>query len=167
MIVPAIRDALDAEMDAVREIFREYESSVGAPVCFGGFEQELAGLPAPYAPPRGALLVADGGKTIAGTITLRPIDVGTGEMKRLYVRPAFRATGLGRCLAESLIARAREIGYGALRLDTLPSMGAAQALYRSLGFRRIAPYREVAIPGVVFMELRLIPSPRPGFQRGA
>ncbi len=143
------------DIRSARELFREYEASLGISLCFQDFEQELAGLPGEYSPPDGQLLLAEEGKELAGCVALRKIDARTCEMKRLYLRPAFRGRGAGRILATAIITEARLKGYATLRLDTLPSMQAAIALYESLGFRRIGPYRENPVAGAIFMELDL------------
>lgn len=138
------------QVAAVRALFREYAAAIGTDLEYQGFSAELAGLPRPYVPPRGALLLAQVGAGWAGCVGLRPLDATTGEMKRLFVRPDYRSLGLGRQLVEAVIAAARQAGYRELRLDTLPSMAAAQALYRQLGFVEIPPYGADALPGTRF-----------------
>ena len=145
----------DPDPELVRTLFREYAGSLGFSLDFQDFERELAGLPGDYDVPRGALVVAVVGGDPAGCAALRPLDDETAELKRLYVRPAHRALGLGRRLTEEMIAAARERGYRRVRLDTVPGMDAAQALYRRLGFREIAPYRPNPIAGATYMELEL------------
>ena len=145
----------EAEIEVVRALFREYEQSLGIDLCFQGFAAELAGLPGAYAPPRGRLLVAEHGGVVAGCIALRPLGADVCEMKRRYRRPALRGRGAGRALALRVMEEARAIGYLAMRLDTMPSMKEAIALYESLGFRRIAAYCENPVPGALFMERTL------------
>jgi GNAT superfamily N-acetyltransferase len=142
-------------LDEVRKLFLEYAASLGFSLCFQGFDQELAALPGGYAPPRGRLwlLLVDGQP--AGCVGLRPQSGGAAEMKRLYVRPAFRGAQLGRALAEAVVQAARELGYERLRLDTVPGMERAQAVYRSLGFRDIPPYTSNPIEGARYLELVL------------
>lgn len=144
------------EIELARELFVEYNESLSVDLRFQNFEEELAGLPGKYAPPEGRLMLAvsDGGEG-AGSAALRKIGAAVCEMKRLYVRPAYRGAKIGRRLAEAIIHEARLIGYGAMRLDTLESMREAVALYRSLGFYEIDPYTHNPLPGAIFMELNL------------
>jgi len=139
----------------VRELFLEYAAAIGVDLEYQGFATELAALPVPYVPPDGALLVARAGAVVAGCVALRRLDEHAGEMKRLYVRPAYRSSGLGRRFVEAVIAAANAAGYRALRLDTLPSMASAQALYRRLGFVEIAAYNTTHLPGTRFYSLDL------------
>ena len=145
----AVRESSDVE--EVRTLVREYAASLPFALDFQDFDRELNELPGDYAPPKGALLLARG----AGCVALRPIDGTTCEMKRLYVRPSARGTGLGRRLAEAAITEARTLGYKRMRLDTVPGMDSAQSLYERLGFEDIAPYRSNPIPGARFLELQL------------
>ena len=125
-------------------------------MCFQSFNEELAGLPWEYATPSGRLLLASAEGVPAGCVALHKIEDDICEMKRLYVRPQFRGTGLGRRLAEEIIEQARGIGYARMRLDTVVAvMGRAVELYRTLGFREIAPYRENPIPSALYMEKKL------------
>jgi putative acetyltransferase len=149
------------EVNRARELFEEYAAWLGLNLCFQNFDKELAELPGAYVPPSGRLFLAVEDDQIAGCVALRKIDSDeTGgevcEMKRLYVRPAFRGTGLGRTLAESIIHAARGTGYDRMRLDTLPGkMDRAIAMYRSLGFKQIEPYYNNPVEGAAFMELEL------------
>ncbi len=144
-----------AEVDLARNLFREYQAFLGIDLCFQEFDKELAELPGEYSPPEGRLILGYWASNLAGCVALRKIDDATCEMKRLYVRPAFRGKKIGRTLAEMIIRKARSIGYARMRLDTLPSMKEAIALYRSLGFRPIEPYRFNPVEGTLFMELDL------------
>ncbi len=139
----------------VTELMREYAAQLGIDLCFQNFEEELAGLPGLYAPPKGCLLVVHVDDQPAGCGAFRPINGDVCEMKRLYVRPAFRGRALGREIAQALLERARKAGYRAMRLDTLASMHAAVALYRTLGFREIPPYYRNPIPDCLFFEITL------------
>ena len=139
----------------VRELFREYAASLGFDLDFQGFEAELARLPGEYTAPDGVLLVARRDEVCVGCIGVRRLADDVCEMKRLYVRPSARGGKLGRRLAEASIAEACDLGYRAMRLDTVPWMHEAIGLYESLGFVRIAPYRHNPIEGAVYMELGL------------
>lgn len=151
-IIPAITSE---HLTAVRALFREYERFLNVDLCFQGFEDELAGLPGKYAPPAGALLLAVEAADVCGCVALRELEPGVCEMKRLYVRPAQRSRGLGRALAEAIIAEAAVRGYAAMRLDTLDQLAEAIQLYKRLGFRKIAPYYHNPLPGVSYWELDL------------
>jgi GNAT superfamily N-acetyltransferase len=146
-------------LDDVRRLFREYADSLGVDLGFQGFEEELADLPGEYAPPRGRLLLAVVDESAAACVALRPFRDRDCELKRLYVRENARGAGLGRLLAEAAIEAARAVGYERMLLDTLPAMGAARALYRTLGFEEVAPYRFNPVPGTSFMALRIHPRP--------
>jgi ribosomal protein S18 acetylase RimI-like enzyme len=135
----------------VRELFREYAAELNVDLCFQGFEQELAGLPGRYAPPSGGLWLATVDNHTAGCVALRGLDAERCEMKRLYVRPAFRRGGVGRALAERTLAAAAESGYRLLLLDTLSHMHEAIALYRSLGFREVEPYCHNPLATAVYL----------------
>jgi ribosomal protein S18 acetylase RimI-like enzyme len=147
------------DMAAVREIFQEYADQLGVDLCFQGFEAELAELPGAYAAPRGTLVLALVDGTLAGCCALRPLDSvdypNAAEMKRLYVRKAFRRFGLGRELAESVLDHARTEGYHCVLLDTLDDMEAARALYAELGFEEIAPYYHNPLPGSHYLKVDL------------
>lgn len=138
-----------------RELFLEYAEAIGTDLEYQGFAAELAALPVPYVPPNGMLLIAHAGADVTGCVGLRPLDGCTGEMKRLYVRPAYRSWGLGKRLVEAVVHAARQAGYRELRLDTLPSMASAQALYHRLGFVEVPPYSDKYLPGTRFYALGL------------
>jgi ribosomal protein S18 acetylase RimI-like enzyme len=148
-----------AAIEAARGIFREYASGLGIDLCFQGFDAELAGLPGDYASPQGALLLATVDGALAGCGAMRPFpgadDANACEMKRLYVRPAFRRFGLGRLLAQALMDRATAAGHSAMLLDTLDDMEAARGLYASLGFEEVPPYYYNPIPGAHYLRARL------------
>jgi len=141
-----------ARMDDVRALFREYQAYLGVDLCFQSFEQELASLPGHYAPPAGRLLLAYWGGELAGCVALRSLSPGVCEMKRLFVRPAFHGKKIGWELAQALVREAQAAGYQRIRLDTLPSMHKAQALYETLGFLDIPPYCANPIAGARYME---------------
>jgi GNAT superfamily N-acetyltransferase len=148
----AARDVAQA-----RALFEEYAAGLGVDLCFQDFAGELASLPGAYAPPRGRLLLAGPPGQPVGCIALRPLGDASdvGEVKRLYVRPEARGTGLGRRLVEAVLAEARAIGYRELKLDTLATMVAARALYEALGFRECGAYYRNPLPGTVYMTLAL------------
>jgi ribosomal protein S18 acetylase RimI-like enzyme len=142
-------------LDNVKSLFTEYAESLHFDLCFQNFEEELAGLPGEYAPPDGCLLLARYGDEFVGCVAFRKSSGDICEMKRLYVKHVFRGLKIGRALAEAVIERARKGGYKRMRLDTVPEMVIARALYSSLGFEEIGPYRENPLEGAKFMELVL------------
>src|SRR5579872_1112941 len=139
-------------------LLREYAASLSFDLSFQDFAQELESLPGPYAPPEGTRLLAYVDDAPAGCVAVRRFDAQVAELKRLYVRPAHRGFGLGRRLGEEALATGRTLGYSRIRLDTTPEMGAAQALYRSLGFREIDAYRRNPVAGTRYYELELAPA---------
>lgn len=149
------------ELAAARALLREYAESLGVDLCFQNFEQELAELPGDYAEPRGALLLARvaGSPELAGCCALRPLDgadyPNAAEMKRLYVRPAFRGLGLGRQLTEAILDLARNAGYACVLLDTLDDMASARTLYEDLGFEEVPPYYHNPIAGSHYLKVEL------------
>jgi ribosomal protein S18 acetylase RimI-like enzyme len=140
-----------AELDSVRALFAEYARGVAEACCFAGFERELAGLPGPYL----LLLLAKQAGAPAGCVAVRALDADTAEMKRLYVRPAYRGLGIGRALSEAAITAARRGGYQRIVLDSLPKMREALSLYRQLDFREVAPYLPEPTPGAICFALSL------------
>lgn len=144
------------DIRAARVLFEAYAASLAIDLGYQDFAAELDGLPGRYAPPQGALLLArnEGGEAI-GCIALRSIEGGVCEMKRLYVDPRGRGLGLGAALVDAIIARARDIGYMEMRLDTLPEMTAAISLYRAAGFDPIPAYYDTPVAGTVFLACRL------------
>ena len=147
------------ELQATAQIFREYAESLGIDLAFQQFEQELSTLPGDYAAPRGSLLLAWVDGELAGCCALRPLDnvdmANASEMKRLYVRPAFRRFGLGRLLAEAILDAARRQGYACVLLDTLDDMEAARSLYEDLGFEEVPPYYHSPIAGAHYLKVVL------------
>jgi GNAT superfamily N-acetyltransferase len=147
----------DTHLAQARTLFEDYAASLGFSLCFQNFDQELKSLPGKYAPPDGRLLLAVADDDLAGCVALRKLEDGVCEMKRLFVRPAYRSHGLGRVLVETIIDEARTLGYTHMRLDTLPGlMDKAIALYRSFGFSEIGPYCENPVESAKFMELELL-----------
>lgn len=147
------------ELHEARDIFQEYATSLSVDLCFQDFASELALLPGEYAPPRGCLLLAEVDGSIAGCCALRPLDTSdypnAAEMKRLYVRKAFRGFGLGRELAEAILDAARQMGYACVLLDTLDDMESARALYTDLGFEEIPPYYHNPIAGAHYLKVEI------------
>jgi len=147
------------QIATARELMMEYATRLGVDLCFQGFEEEMKMLPGKYAPPSGCILLALWDERPAGVIALRPMGEkaeGLCEMKRLFVRPEFRGHGIGRILAERIIAVAQEIGYKRMRLDTMPGkMDSAIGMYRELGFFETRPYYETPVGQTLFMELAL------------
>jgi len=147
----------DNDIQQARQLFQQYEASLGISLCFQNFAAELANLPGDYALPRGRLLLAREFDQVMGCVALRPHGPTTCEMKRLFVRPEYRDRGLGRVLVEAIIEEARKIGYAHMRLDTIADrMDRAVALYRSIGFVEIPPYRNNPVDSATFMELDLL-----------
>jgi ribosomal protein S18 acetylase RimI-like enzyme len=145
-----IAEAAASDLADVAALFRAYAAELPIDLALQGFDAELGGLPGDYAPPAGALLIARGDDGAAiGCVGLRPLDEHAGEMKRLYVHPTARQTGLGRALAVAIIETAQQRGYREIKLDTLAQLERAIALYRSLGFVPIEPYGHHPYPGTV------------------
>jgi ribosomal protein S18 acetylase RimI-like enzyme len=155
-----IREAASTtELDMIRDLFREYEQFLEVDLCFQGFEQELVDLPGKYAPPDGELLLALLNEQPIGCVALRKLEENICEMKRLYVKPEGRGTGLGKKLAGKIVAIARQRGYEFMRLDTLETLTEAVNLYQQLGFRQVPPYYDNPLPGALYWELDLRESP--------
>jgi len=147
-----IAPATAADMPEVARLFREYAAWVGVDLSFQDFDREVESLPGDYVPPGGILLVARVAGEVAGYVAAHRWSDATCEMKRLFVRDAFRGAGCGRALVERIVAWADDAGYERILLDTLPGMTQAQQLYGRLGFREIAPYRPNPVAGARFME---------------
>jgi GNAT superfamily N-acetyltransferase len=152
---PDISAITEHDIPAVRTLLREYAAALGISLDFQQFDNELAGLPGAYSPPAGVLLIARTPEADAGCVAVRPLSGSTCELKRLYVRPSWRGHGLGRRLTNAALDHARAIGYSEMRLDTLPGMETAQALYEELGFREIPPYTRNPVRGARFLQLDL------------
>ena len=152
-----IQPATTKDMPEVASLFRDYAAALGVDLAYQGFQAELASLPGAYAPPAGALLLArSSDHTSLGCVAVRKLaEHGACEMKRLYAAPEARGMGLGRALALAAITAAKQAGYRTMRLDTLPTMQAAQALYRTLGFETTPPYYGTPIAGTLFMRVTL------------
>jgi ribosomal protein S18 acetylase RimI-like enzyme len=151
-----IRPAGAHEMGTVAALFRDYVASLGVDLSYQGIEAELASLPGAYAPPSGALLLAVSPLSQPlGCVAMRKLTDDACEMKRLYTAPSSRGLGLGRALAMAAISAATQAGYRTMRLDTLPAMHAAQALYRDLGFEVTPPYYATPVAGTLFMRKAL------------
>jgi ribosomal protein S18 acetylase RimI-like enzyme len=148
---PLISRAAGNDADVLRALLREYAAWLGPEGWFTDLEAELAALPGGY----DAILLARHGEQVVGCVALRELEDGACEMKRLYVRPAGRGSGAGRALAVAIVEEARRLGYRTMRLDTLPTMGVAQSLYRSLGFAETERYNDNPVAGVLFFELEL------------
>lgn len=154
-VIEVVSARSGGELESIRRLFREYSELVSAALCFQGFEEELAGLPGKYAPPDGMLLLARDAGGDAGCVAMKRLDARSAEMKRLFVRNAYRGTGLGRRLTRMVIDQATNAGCSRLVLDTLPHLTEAIALYRKLGFRDCAPYLAEPTPGALCFELSL------------
>ena len=158
-----IRPVSPADWIEGRRLVEEYIASLGMDLSFQDLGRELDELSVEYGPPAGEFLLAEIDGVRVGCAGLRRFNDGVGEMKRLYTVPAVRGRGVGRLLAQGVVAAARERGYGRLVLDTLPLMAEAQALYRSMGFRTMAPYRFNPIAGTTFLELELLSGDGPEY----
>lgn len=147
--------ATSRDLVQVRSMFSEYVSSLGIDLSFQDIDRELAALPGEYSPPSGCILLAREGSDIVGCVALRRISEDFCEMKRLYVKPAYRGKRIGKKLAESVMLEAKDRGFRQMKLDTLPSMREALRLYESLGFKKTEPYRYNPVEGAVFMQFDL------------
>ncbi len=155
MVIHLVQPRSDDEWRNARHLIEEYAASLDLDLSFQNLEYELEHLPGEYGPPAGAFLLAEESGSCLGCVGLRRFSDGIGEVKRLYTIPAARGRGLGRLLAEGIVAAGRRLGYRRLLLDTLPSMKEAQTLYVSLGFKPAAAYRFNPVAGAAFLELEL------------
>lgn len=155
MPIRLVQPLSEGDWREARQLVKEYAESLNLDLSFQDFAREMEDLTNEYAAPAGAFLLARKGDACIGCVGVRRFSDGAGEVKRLYVVPAARGKGVGRLLAEGIVAAAKELGYARLLLDTLPSMKEAQAVYVSLGFRPIAPYRFNPVPGAAYLELML------------
>ncbi len=145
----------DREVDAIRGLINEYVTWLEYDLCFQGIDHELSHLDTVYGPPGGGFLVADHDGALIGCVAVRPLSTGTGEMKRLYVKPAYQGQGHGKALILAAVDLARQLGYARLALDAAPKTMPAQLLYQRLGFREIAAYAPSSIPDTRYYELVL------------
>ena len=153
-----VRVATEADLESIRALFLEYARSLDFDLNFQRFDAEMAALPGRYAPPRGILLLAQDGGTAVGCVALRRFRGEICEMKRLFVRPKYQGRQIGRRLARAIVEEAVKLGYGCMRLDTVPAMDRAIALYTALGFVPIEAYRHNPVPGALFLERPLAPA---------
>ena len=154
--VEIVEAGTDADIAHIRRLFRAYADWLNVDLCFQGFDEELASLPGKYASPHGRLLLAKVDGKVAGCVGLRPLEDGICEMKRLWVEPGFEGRGIGKHLAEAIVEAGRELGYEAMRLDTMPErLKAAGHIYDTLGFKEIPDYYHNPLDGVMMFELRL------------
>jgi len=154
-VIDVIIASMPAQLEECRILFQEYADWLGIDLSYQGWAQELAALPGNYAPPLGKLLLAMANEQTAGCVAMRPMNETVCEMKRLFVRPAFRGMGIGQQLAQGILDDARQQGYTSMRLDTLPHLQAAIRLYEQLGFVRCSAYYDSPIENTIFMEMIL------------
>jgi ribosomal protein S18 acetylase RimI-like enzyme len=154
-MIELVEAKTEKDFYAARELFKEHADNLSIDLAFQDYEQELVRLETIYTPPTGSLLLAKFKGSFVGCVGLRKLGDLTCEMKRLYVKAEVRRKGLGKALCERIIYKARELGYKRMRLDTLPSMTSALAMYKQFGFQKIEPYYDNPIPGTVYMELNL------------
>ena len=143
------------EIALIRKLFLEYAESLDFDLDFQNFEEELRSLPGEYVPPKGCMILAMDQDDVAGCVAMRPLSPGICEMKRLYVKPQHRGKNIGRLMAAKIINDASKCGYERMRLDTVPSMKAAQKLYESMGFKQIPAYRHNPVSGTMYLELKI------------